>query len=129
VSEILLLCMLFIVPHRMKKKCYFTIELCQEDSALIIYRGDYLQTSCISRSRSPHRSSHCFELQTYFCTNMSYSPPEYLKIERKNCRSCMMSWRLSSRIRIVGNDTSGKDKKFLSFLSKKRDKSHHLIFW
>jgi hypothetical protein len=37
--------------------------------------------------------------------------------------------RSSSRIGMVRNDVGGKDNEFLSFINKKRNKSHHLISW
>ena len=38
------------------------------------------------------------------------------------CNTCAVSQRSSSQIRIVGNDMSGKDKEFLSFIGRKKIK-------
>jgi hypothetical protein len=42
-------------------------------------------------------------------------------VAHDRCRICAASWWSSSYIRIVRNNMGGKNKKFLSFISKKRE--------
>ena len=45
----------------------------------------------------------------------------YTRVRRHN--------KLSSWIKIIGNDTGGKDKKILFFISLKKNRNRHLIIW
>ena len=48
---------------------------------------------------------------------MTVSEPNIKRKGDNNCHICAASRQLSSRVRMVGNDVGGKNKKFLSFIN------------